>query len=371
MQRYYLEQGTESYEDNISNGLVRRDTPLGFVSVKNGVILPHRKDYSDTVWGKGGVVNQTGEYVKESFYKNGWATFGGNYDYDGNVSVIDGSAIYFGYFFKHWGHFLLDMINRMWIILKHYHQEYVVYLGDDDMDSNYLEFMKMLGVPEDKLIRIDKVTRFNEIIIPELSYIKTDYYTKEYTDIFDRVRENCLSAYSQNQREYKNKKIYFSRVAFSRGIRAKEFGEEFVENIFTHNGFKSLRPEILSLCDQIYIWNNAETIVCINGTIPLNLLFSNGNVKIIVLNKTSKLHENLVLVEKIKNIFATYVDIYDTKYTRKDFSLGRGPFLMRITNSLIEFCEDSGYELSRENKGKLILNLIKYKLVGLIRLIKK
>ena len=367
MRKYYLEKDADSYKNNMSNNVVRRDTPLEFVTVNNGVVLPRRKDFSDTMWGKGGVVDQSGEFVEESFYKNGWATFGGNYDYDGNVSVIDGSAIYFGYFFKHWGHFLLDMVNRMWIVLKHYHQEYVVYLGDDDMTGNYLEFMKMLGVPEDKLIRIDKATRFNKIIIPELSYVKTDYYTKEYIDMFDKVRENCLSAYPENQIENKNKRIYFSRVAFSRGVRAKEFGGEFAEKTFELNGYKILRPETLSLCEQIYIWNNAETIACINGTIPLNLLFSKGNVKITVLNKSSLLHENLLLVEKIKNIFVTYVDIYDAKHENKDFDLGRGPFLMRITNSFVEYCKDSEYKLSHENKLKVFLNSIRYKLVGILR----
>lgn len=328
------------------------------------------------MWGKGGVVDQSAKYVEESFFKSGWATFGGNYEYDGKVEVIDGKAIYFGYFFKHWGHFLIDLINRMWIILKNYHNEYIVYLGDDDMSGNYLEFMKMLGVPEDKLIRIDKVTRFKEIIIPELSFVVTDYYTKEYIDMFDRVRENCLSVYSQNQSEYKkgdykNKKIYFSRVAYSRGKRAKEFGGEFIERTFKLNGYKILRPEKLSLYEQIYIWNNAETIACINGTIPLNLLFSNGQARVIVLNKTCKKHLNLFLVEKIKNIFVTYVDIYDAKYTNKDYSFGIGPFLMRITNSFRAFCEESGYEVYNENKGKVFLNIIKFKLVKPKNLIKR
>lgn len=370
MKRFYLAESTESYEDKILDNLVMRETPLGFISVKNAIVLPHRKDYSNTVWGKGGVIDQSGEYVKESFYRNGWVTFGGYYDYDGKVNVINGSAIYLGYFFKHWGHFLKDIINRMWIILEHYHNEYVVYVGDDDISGNYLEFMKMLGVPEDKLIRIDKATKFSEIIIPELSYVITEYYSKEYLDIFDRVRENCLSVYSQNQSEYKNKKIYFTRVAFSQGKRAKEFGEESIKKTFELNGYKILRPETLSLCEQIYIWNNAETIACINGTIPMNLLFSNGQVKVIVLNKTCNKHLNLLLIEKIKNIFVTYVDIYDTKHTNKKFSLGTGPFLMRITNSFTAFCKDSGYELSYENKGKVFLNLIKFKLIVLKNLMK-
>lgn len=375
MKRFYLAESTESYQDKILDNLVMRETPLGFISVKNGTVLPRRKDFSDTVWGKGGVINQSGEYVEESFYKNGWSTFGGNYDYNGEVSEINGSAIYLGYFFKHWGHFLKDLINRMWIVLENYHNEYVVYLGDDDISGNYLEFMKMLGVPEDKLIRIDKATKFSEIIIPELSYVITEYYTKEYLDIFNRIYKNCLSVCSQKQSEYmenayKNKQIYFSRGVFSKGIRAKEFGEEFIEKTFELNGYKILRPETLCLCEQIYIWNNAETIACINGTIPMNLLFGNGQVKVTVLNKTCNKHLNLLLIEKIKNIFVTYVDIYDPKHTSKKFSLGAGPFLLRITNSFTDFCKDYGYKISDENKGKVFLNLIKFKLIILVNLIK-
>ena len=97
----------------------------------------------------------------------------------------------------------------------------------------------------------------------------------------------------------------------------------------------------------------------------MNLLFSNGQVKVIVLNKTCNKHLNLLLIEKIKNIFVTYVDIYDTNHTNKKFSLGTGPFLMRITNSFTAFCKDFGYELSYENKGKVFLNLIKFKLIVL------
>ena len=366
-----FEKHNEDYlKSELVQNLTFRDSPLTYKEVNNGKILPFRGDYSSTTWGIGGVIDSEGYFVSESVYKNGWSTFGGYYEYSDYVNVIDKPVIYLGVFFKHWGHFLLDLINRMWIILSDFKFEYVVYLGNEDMDGNYLEFMEMLGVPKEKLLRIDTVTKFKKIIIPELSYVKTSYYTKEYLNMFEKVRNKCMLKHV-DEKIRNSKYVYFSRIFYSKGLRAKEFGEKSIEKTFLQNGYLILRPELLSLSEQIIIWNTAKKIVCINGTIPLNVLFSDSNIEVIVLNKTSKPHENLFLVEKIKKADIKYVDIYDKRFTNKDYSLGRGPFLMGITDGFRNFCKLNDYHIVEEPPVERVINILRFKMVALIRMIKK
>lgn len=73
----------------------------------------------------------------------------------------------------------------------------------------------------------------------------------------------------------------------------------------------SVAPEKLSLEEQIYIWNNADEIACINGTIPLNVVFSkNKNLKLTVLNKTSISHENPYILLQFREIKADFIGVY-------------------------------------------------------------
>mgnify|MGYP000243600874 CR=1 FL=1 len=83
------------------------------------------------------------------------------------------------------------------------------------------------------------------------------------------------------KKTFKNikEKLYFSRRKFGKAA-ATEFGEEYIEQCFNQNGYESLGPETLTLREQIYVWNHAEAIACMNGTIPLNVVFAKRRIKI-------------------------------------------------------------------------------------------
>lgn len=47
-----------------------------------------------------------------------------------------------------------------------------------------------------------------------------------------------------------------------------------------------LSPEKLSLIEQIGFFNNSNLIVCMSGTLGHNLLFSQDDTELVILNKT-------------------------------------------------------------------------------------
>jgi len=84
----------------------------------NAIILPNKN--LGPRFGIGGVRDSTGEFVKESgSSESSDIYYGGDYEIDeSSIETSDYDVVYFGVFFKHWGHFLVDLVTRMWYVCK-------------------------------------------------------------------------------------------------------------------------------------------------------------------------------------------------------------------------------------------------------------
>lgn len=128
-----------------------------------------------------------------------------------------------------------------------------------------------------------------------------------------------------------------------------------------------LYPEKMSLYEQIDIFQNAREIVCINGTIPLNCIFIGKGVKLVVLNKTSLIHNNLIMISSIMNVRPVYIDVYKEPIPHHPRYLGEGPFWIEFNVNLKKYFKDSHLKicpLSKKNQGNYlwyILTYIKYR----------
>ena len=82
---------------------------------ENATILPVVKfeDY-DVAYGRGGVVDCNGNYVESSKTKG---RIGGKYVCD-DYEVRDEKVVFCGFFNKMWGHYLTEVVSRLWYVLK-------------------------------------------------------------------------------------------------------------------------------------------------------------------------------------------------------------------------------------------------------------
>lgn len=309
----------------------------------NGVILP-RKFCRNPVpmWGLGGVCNEKGEFVQLSYYDGNWATHGGKYEWK-NEEYCDETAIYFGYFFKHWGHFLIDLVGRAWYFVNRDVSKYkIAYLGDQEIEGNFLEFFELLGVRKEQLIRITKPTRFKEVIVPEYSASSCKWYTDEYLSIFTAIAE---SVEKENIDFPVPEKVYFSRLAFGKA-KSSEVGEEYIAHWLAVNGYQAVSPEKLSLRQQVQIWNKAKSIACLDGTIPLNLNFSKNNqLQLLVMHKTHLEHLNLEMSLLMRPCDVTLMDAYWEPFKKYPKSIGSGPFLLCISEDVVAYSQQQGMEM--------------------------
>ena len=344
------------------HNMFRLDRPMAVQTVSPGVVLPRKDAESGPMWGLGGVCDASGEFVALSAYDGGWATHGGFYPWQEEI-YMDCDAVYFGMFFNHWGHFLIDLMGRLWYFVNHKTENLkLAYLGDEDPTGNFTEIFSLLGISQDDLIHVTEPTRFRSVIVPEFSCKSCQWYSREYLSIFDamidRVEEDSYAPESLQSL----KKVYFSRLAFGKA-KASEFGEETIARWLECNGFTALGPETLSVRDQIYIWNHAEEIACLDGSIPMSVAFSrNPELKLTILHKTSLEHLNVELFLLMRPCQVKFLDVWHEPFRGYPKNIGAGPFLLHLGQDAADYSRLRGWEFPftpRELEKQKHINCVK------------
>lgn len=356
-EKQYLQSLTKNQQLDIMNVDFFSDKKLNVIESKKAYILPPIFGNEDTAWFIGGVLDEKKEYIEES----GQYAYGernrvyGEYDFDpNNVHYIDEEVIYFNFYLSQWGHYLLDVIGRLWYIIKH--PEYrIVYTtdlnGKNNIKNNFLQLLELSGIDRNRLIFVNEVTQFKKVIVPETSVLAAKYWTKEYKSIIDLLVKNALDGYELK----KNRKVYCSRKHFS---DSKEKGEDHIEQVFRNNDYEIVYMEELDFISQIRLLNECREIVCISGTLVHNAMFiRNNNCNFIVLNKTYKVNPNIYLTNQLSNATFTFVDAY---LSPLPISIGKGPFIVCITNELVNYCEENNISIENNNSAVNAVALVKY-----------
>ena len=144
---------------------------LHFRIIENGIILPH-KNLPGTC-GFGGVVDNTGNYIEESFVHTG---IGGAYTPNEEIIESPASVIYLGMFVHIWGHCLTDGIKRTWFLNSDVYNKYfknypIVYIPMwGGIIPNFAQILKILEIDVGFLNAIVRPVRFRNIIIPDVAF---------------------------------------------------------------------------------------------------------------------------------------------------------------------------------------------------------
>lgn len=322
------------------------DRPMAVQTVSRGIVLPRKEVENGPRWGLGGVCDESHTFVELSAYDGGWATHGGSYEWDA-TEQLDCDVVYFGLYFAHWGHFLVDLMGRLWYYAKGLaggKQLKLAYIGEEEPKGNFLEIFQLLGIDSEDLLHVTKPTRFRNVIVPEFSCKSCQWYSEEYRAIFDTMIARVAEEGYAPEQLQDVEKVYFSRMFFGKA-KHSEFGENNIAKWLETNGFTSVAPEKLSVRDQIYLWNHAGEIACLDGSIPMNLAFSNNpKLKLTIMHKTSLEHLNVELYLLMRPCNVTLLDAWHEPFKGYPKNIGAGPFLLHLGEDAVRYSELRGWE---------------------------
>ena len=351
---YLRPQKAEMVKDFHRRILERKDN-LKVDKYQNATILPLRKDDKErVVWGFGGVIDSDGEYIEESGIA-GIISCGYSFE---NRDVIDKTVVYCGYFRKHWGEFIAYCLPRLWYALEDDPdiQEYVFFTDENtpfELSGNFKLLIERLGIL-DKVSIISAPTTYKCVIVPEVSYIQSEYYSDKYLDIFDLIHHNINKVNIE-----KAQKIFLTRSQWKKSTLF-EFGVDMLDNFFSKNGYKVISPENITLDEMIAYMDNADIIACISGTLPHNLLFAQEQAQskqLVIFERNALFNFFQPDTDKMLNCNITYADANISLYP---VLLSNGPFIFAWNEYLKRFANDNDMKapddcfLKEANKQQLL-----------------
>ena len=305
---YLYPQDRAQYEDLPD---FRRTQPLSVKIVENGIVLPALFS-AELPWGKGGVLDEKGNFVEESRLDD---AFGGPYVYDrGALETSGEEVICISIIPRHWGHFLIDVMSKLWYVLRADPSLKIAYCGldweaSDGLDGVFAEAMELAGIGPERLLYVRRPVRFRRIYLPDRALGFTQPWDPVYREVTARMIAGAAAKAAEKGFPYYDK-VYFSRENF-REAKKKEVGEHEIAGLFEKNGYKVICPETLSAAEQIFIFNRCRDFVSLSGTLSHNSVFAGEGTRVVILNRTHAPNPPQLRINQLTGLEYTYVDVFD------------------------------------------------------------
>ena len=240
-------------------------------------------------------------------------TVGRAYPFDvSDVDYIDRTVVYVGMFHTVWGHCITDNLKHLWFTLDGSHHDLcyqdLVYLvmskSPADLPDNFWKILDRLGIEKERMMTVDRVTRFKSILIPDQCFMLNGelghrQFTKEYTALIDRLSAGIEPAAYE--------RLYFTRTAF-RSHKDLGSGEKRMERMLASIGYEIVCPESLALEEQISLLKGCSIFVSTDGSASHNAVFLKEDATAVIVRKAGYQNGYQAAINKLKRINVVYID---------------------------------------------------------------
>ncbi len=308
---YNKDDAKERFERNCFVG-----KKLGFQTINNGIIIPHIKTDKTGYWGVSGVIDEQGVFKKEIIAMQDVET---SALLNGNVKKSKGTVICLGLFAPAWGHNITINLGRLWFLKNALYKKYfkrcrIVYMPWyktwDECEHIYIDQIQNLGrlleildIDPNILQPIEEPTQFDRVILPDSSFYEkeyTFYFTKEYKDTIERIRDFAI----KNRTPTPSNKVYYF-------YGRHQIGEEYLADYFQSKGYMSVKPETLTLDEQLNLMINCDSFAATLGSCAHNSIFLREGTEAIFIPRdatTFKITKYQQAIDQARNLNVTYVD---------------------------------------------------------------
>lgn len=211
------------------------------------------------------------------------------------LDVIEEPVLFGGYLMNHYGHFIIESMSRLWardrfpdlpiVFTRQGKWRNTPGYGDDVIDALNLR---------DRIRLIDKPTMLRQAICPGTAF---EYRWRAFA-VADEPHLSVAKNLKTRSRRVWSRPAYLTRSGLPDNLR-KSGTEPALEAELAQRGFDIVRPEELSLAEQIELFEQAPLIVGTVGSAMHTALFSRSSGALAVLN-WGRGFEHCMLVDSVK-----------------------------------------------------------------------
>ncbi len=254
---------------------------------------------------------------------------------ESSIEHCDEDVVFGGIVYNHYGHLLTDTTARLWYVISHPedHRRIVFLKAPAKFDwapADCLELFNLAGVRKERIVFVDRPTRFRSVLVPEEAVYSLDAVRPEWMSFFDAVRANVEPSSCE--------KVYLSRTHFKRG---DSFNEDLFENYWASCGYRIVHPEECSLREEIAFVSGAKELVATIGTLSHNFVFAKPGAHAVVLLRSELPVRLQLLIGAARGLRSDYVqasrNILPTRHND-------GVFYLFPTRRFLEYVNQSGLQ---------------------------
>lgn len=238
-----------------------------------------------------------------------------------------------GEFSESYGHFLLEVVSRLWISQFIDIRQYKFIMNPTDRHRWQLDILKALGINPNQILYLHHPTRCERLHIPVQSFVLRKYTSTLAYNTWKKIGDYYDMGVGPD-------KIYVSRSKLKNN-RRRLLNEKEVEKVLSSHGFSIIHPQELSIRNQVNLFRNARIIVGPSGSAMYNCVFQKKHTKKLILAPPKFLKISDVLINtstkgQLNYFVGTTVD-HNTPAIRADWLVN----IDKFKKYLNEFLENS------------------------------
>jgi hypothetical protein len=260
-------------------------------------------------------------------------------------------AYYLGYANVHYGHFLLETISRAWA-WRDYKLECVpVFQTPPTRLPPFVRaFFELIPGLSENLEVVAKATRFSRVVVAHPAFVIAHEAFSEFKRLCVGMAERALRDFPARTEQ----PLYLSRAGLNPARQRTLLGEERLERFLVQQGFLVVRPETLSVVEQITLMNTHKYIVSPLGSACHTRLFACGATTCLILSG-DRINSNYLLCDRLCQGGSHYANVLSLPKLGVGVHLPAEPLMIdedRVLSLLRDFgLINSGAKFSESGPG--------------------
>jgi tetratricopeptide (TPR) repeat protein len=227
---------------------------------------------------QGGVYTADGDYVSSSRHlrrsKDLTASNPQAIRLSNDMPRLSGRYLYLGWFFNHYGHFILESLARAWAVQElSLVDGYIMHVhAVDARPASYLlDFFDLLAIPSDKLVFANKDIQVDELLLPSQQAVLSRGMSEDMRRLYHQL--GSKAAQQKNRDSATSSKLYLSRRFLPVDQRSAS-NEKALEERFQTEGYQVVHPQFLDVKSQLAMYYVATDFAGLEGSGLHNVLFA-------------------------------------------------------------------------------------------------